>query len=186
MADPAEVLAAGPVRLRRLGRHDADVVYRIVLESLEHLLPWMPWAAGFDRAAAVRFVTTCDDHWTAGTAYNYEISVTTVPVGICGLMRRGGPGRAEIGYWLHPAHLGRGLATAAAAALVTAAFALPDIDRVEIIHDAANTASAGVPHRLGFTQVGRRTPAPGQLTPAKIGVDIIWRLTRPLPTARPP
>jgi hypothetical protein len=57
-----------------------------------------------------------------------------------------------------------GLATAAAAALVGQAFTLEDIDRVEIVHDAANTASGGVPRRLGFTQIERRTSAQRPVT----------------------
>jgi ribosomal-protein-serine acetyltransferase len=74
-------------------------------------------------------------------------------------MRRIGPGGLEIGYWLHAASTGRGLATAAVAALVGQAFALPDIERVEIVHDQANIASGAIPRRLGFTEIQR---APGR------------------------
>lgn len=86
-------------------------------------------------------------------AVSYAITTADAVVGSCGLMRRIGPGGLEIGYWLPPAYTGRGLATAAVAALVRQAFTLEDIDRVEIVHDAANTASGGVPRRLGFTEI---------------------------------
>jgi Acetyltransferase (GNAT) domain len=78
-------------------------------------------------------------------AVSYAITTADAVVGSCGLMRRIGPGGLEIGYWLHPAYTGRGLATTAVAALMGQAFTLEDIDRVEIVHDAANTASGGVP-----------------------------------------
>jgi RimJ/RimL family protein N-acetyltransferase len=38
-------------------------------------------------------------------------------IGSSGLMRRIGPGGLDIGYWLHPAWTGKGLATTAVAAL---------------------------------------------------------------------
>jgi ribosomal-protein-serine acetyltransferase len=93
-------------------------------------------------------------------------------------MRRIGSGGLEIGYWLHPAYTGRGLATAATAALVGQAFALPGIDRVEIVHDQANTASGGIPRRLGFTEIQRRTRTQGGLAPGEVGIEVVWRLTR--------
>ena len=82
-----------------------------------------------------------------------------------GLMARIGPGGFEIGYWVHRAYTRRGLATAATAALVEQAFGLPGVDRVEIVHDELNVASAAIPRKLGFTEVGRRPldlpPPPG-------------------------
>jgi RimJ/RimL family protein N-acetyltransferase len=79
--------------------------------------------------------------------------------------------------WVAARHLRQGLATAAAAALVTAAFGLRGIDRVEIVHDGANVASEGVPRTLGFTAVGRQPrPAP---TPAESGMCVVWRRIRP-------
>ncbi|HZC99678.1 MAG TPA: GNAT family N-acetyltransferase [Actinomycetes bacterium] len=177
MDRPSEILTCGQVRLRRLRASDADAIYRVVAESLEHLLPWMPWAAGYSRDNAVGFTAQCERDWESGAAYQYAITTEGVVVGGCGLMRRTGPGGLEIGYWLHPAYTGRGLVTAAASALVRQAFALPDVDRVEIVHDAANTASGGVPRRLGFTEVERRR-AQRPLASGETGVEVVWRLTR--------
>jgi ribosomal-protein-serine acetyltransferase len=178
MGQPAEVLSRGPVRLRRWRAGDADTLYRVVRESLEHLRPWMPWAAGFTRDDAAGFTTQCEQDWETGVAYQYAITTVDAVVGSCGLMRRIGPGGLEIGYWLHPAYTGRGLATAAAAALVDQAFALPGIDRVEIVHDAANTASGGVPRRLGFTETQQRTLAHQPVISGERVVEVVWRLTR--------
>jgi RimJ/RimL family protein N-acetyltransferase len=179
MEQPAEVLSNGPVRLRRWRGTDTEDVYRVVMDSLDHLLPWMPWAAGYDRARAAEFMALCEHDWDAGLAYNYAVVTGDGEVvGSIGLLRRAGAGGMEIGYWLHPAHTGRGLATAASAALVSAAFALPGVEFVEIVHDLANNASGGVPRRLGFTQVGRRTRSQEPGTPGESGVELVWRLTR--------
>jgi RimJ/RimL family protein N-acetyltransferase len=57
-----------------------------------------------------------------------RISTDDAVVGSCGLMRRMAPAGWRSATWLHPACTGRGLVTAAVAALVRQAFALPDID----------------------------------------------------------
>jgi len=178
MDRPSETVSYGPVCLRRWRAGDADVAYRVVMESLEHLRPWMPWAADYDHDQAVRFTAQSEEDWASRDAYQYAITSDGVVVGSCGLVRRIGPGGLEIGYWLRPADTGRGLVTAAAAALVREAFALPEVDRVEIIHDLANTRSAGVPRRLGFTEVGRRASRQLPAAPGESGIEVVWRLTR--------
>jgi ribosomal-protein-serine acetyltransferase len=148
-------------------------------QSLEHLLPWMPWASGYSQDDAVRFTAQSEQDWESRIAYQYAVTTDDAVIGSCGLMRQIGPGGPEIGYWLHPAYTGRGLAATATAALVDQTFALPDIDRLEIVHDQANTASGGIPRRLGFSEIQRRTQAQGALAPGEVGIEVVWRLTDP-------
>jgi RimJ/RimL family protein N-acetyltransferase len=178
MRRPGELLTYGPVTLRRWRAADSEAVCDLVLGSLEHLRPWMPWAAGFGPEDAAQFIERCEQDWESGAAFNYAITSGGAAMGSCGLMARIGPGGLEIGYWVDAGHLRRGLATAAAAALVSAAFGLPGIDRVEIVHDEANVASSGVPRKLGFTEIARRPHPDGPETPAESGTDVVWRLTR--------
>ena len=179
MEHPAETLTNGGAVLRRLRPEDLDVLDRIIVESLDHLLPWMPWAAAHTRQTALEHLDRCEAAWGSGEAYNYAITVDGEPVGSCSLMRRIGPGGMEIGYWLHPGWTGRGLVTASAAALVGAAFALPDVTRVEIHHDEANKASGAVPQRLGFTVVSRGPDAAVRgAAPAESGVTVVQRLLK--------
>lgn len=184
MVQPAEILRTDRVELRRWRADDAEVVDRVVTESLDHLLPWMPWAAGHNRDTAVGFVTRCEQEWAEGQAYNYAISDGASVIGSCGLMRRIGPGGLEIGYWIHRGWTRRGFATAAASALIRQAFALPAVDLVEIHHDEANKASGAVPRRLGFTEVERRPVPDGPTSPGEVGVEVIWRLLRSSPAVR--
>jgi RimJ/RimL family protein N-acetyltransferase len=179
MERPAEVLAHDPVTLRRWRAGDAEVVFGLVSQTLEHLRPWMPWAAdGYSAADAADFTGRCEEDWRSGTAFNYAISADGQAVGSCGLMSTIGAGGFEIGYWVHHAHTRRGLASAAAAAVTQGAFALPGIDRVEIVHDEANAASGGVPRRLGFTEVDRRRSTVELSAPGESGTCIVWRLMR--------
>jgi ribosomal-protein-serine acetyltransferase len=173
---PEDVLVHGPVTLRRNREDDLAAVYAAVTESLDHLRPWMPWAAGYTRQSAAEFLAKSARSWADGSEYGYAIIADGTLAGGCSLMSRIGPGGLEIGYWVHRAWTRRGLATAASAALVEAAFRLPGVDRVEIVHDERNVASAGVPRKLGFTEVGRR---PLDLaSPEGTGVGVVWRLVR--------
>ena len=175
-ARPDEEIEHGQVLLRRYREDDLDAVLAAVTESAGHLSPWLPWAANYSREAAEAFLDSSDQGWVDGTAYNYAITTAGALAGGIGLMARIGPGGLEIGYWVHQAFTRRGLATAAAAALVEQAFRLPGVDRLEIVHDELNVASGGIPRKLGFTEVGRCVmdmPAP-----AGTGVGVVWRLVR--------
>ncbi|WP_424211885.1 GNAT family N-acetyltransferase [Streptomyces sp. BI20] len=174
MTQPAEMLSSGPVALRRWREEDVDVLHALVVGAREHLVPWMPFAATHDRVRGEAWLAECQEEWASGDAFHFAITVDGEPAGSCSLMRRIGAGALEIGYWLHPAWTGRGLVTAAVRALVEAGRGLPGIDRVEIHHDVANTASGAVPRRLGFTEVGRR-PYEGPSAPADTGTDLVWR-----------
>lgn len=174
---PAEILSSDRVELRRWHAGDLDALDRAISESLDHLIPWMPWAAAHGRENTAAFLARSDDEWAAGEAFAYAITSQGTVIGSCGLHRRIGAGGLEIGYWLHPAWTGRGLATQAAAALVGQGFTLPGIDRLEIQHDAANAASGAVARRLGFTEVARVPVPQGPATPGEEGVDVIWRMT---------
>jgi ribosomal-protein-serine acetyltransferase len=173
---PNELIEHAPVTLRRFRADDRDALFHAVTESLDHLRPWMPWAADYSLASAEEYLARSIKGWDEGTEYNYAITTAGALVGIIGLMARIGPGGLEIGYWVHRAYTRRGLATAASAALVEQAFGLPGVDRVEIVHDELNIASAGVPRKLGFTEVGRR-PLDFR-PPAGSGTGVVWCLTR--------
>src|SRR6266496_1945527 len=76
MERPREIIARGPVTLRRWRTADADKLYLAVAESLDHLRPWMPWAAeGYQRASAAEFLRQSEQDWESGDAFNYAIIV---------------------------------------------------------------------------------------------------------------
>ena len=175
---PSDHIDAPPLVLRPWRLDDVDAMAQAIAESLEHLRPWMPWVAfeplsRDDRAA---LVTTFQERWDAGEDFGYGMFVDGQPVGGCGLHRRLGEGALEIGYWVHVACVGRGFATIATAGLVDAAFALPEIERVEIHHDKANESSRRVPEKLGFVLV-EEVPDPKQ-APGDIGIECRWRVRR--------
>ena len=172
------------VELRQWRLEDADAQARAIEESLDHLRPWMAWAAEWPmpRDAQLEMLREWERRRLAGEDEFLGVWLDGELVGSCGLHFRIGPGGAEIGYWIHVDHLRRGLATEVARQLTERAFADPEIDRVEVHHDRANVASGGVPPKLGFELVGdtRRPP----VAPGEEGVERVWRLSRADWTAR--
>ncbi|HTA66211.1 MAG TPA: GNAT family N-acetyltransferase [Xanthomonadaceae bacterium] len=63
-------------------------------------------------------------------------------------------GRAEIGYVLHPAHWGRGLASEAVRLALRHAFAGLGLRRIEADTDPRNTGSCALLEALGFVREG--------------------------------
>lgn len=74
-------------------------------------------------------------------------------VGACGL--HDDEGQVEVGYWIAPAHWGRGYATEALRALLSLA-RLAGHERVVSRHAADNPASGRVLRKAGFRPTGRR------------------------------
>ncbi len=188
---PPEQVGAGPLVLRRVHADDAAAIAVAVGASMEHLRPWMPWAtpeAAELRSQLVR-VAEADELWASGTGFIYVIidtgrgpdgpagpGVVRDPdgefAGTIGLHRRPADDVVEIGYWIVAGKTRRGYATAAAGAMTRVAAALPGTRRVEIHCDEANTASAGVPRKLGY-RLDRVEPHERE-APGELGRRMIW------------
>lgn len=163
------------MRLWRAG--DAEALQAAVASSVEHLRPWMPWAAVVPTVEEEReLIAAAEANWRGGGDAMYGVFAGDTIVGGTGLHRRAGPDTLEIGYWIHVDHIGRGYATELSAALTDLAFTVDGIEHVEIHHDAANVRSAAVPRKLGFAHVAtaRREP----LAPRHSGAEWSWRVDR--------
>jgi ribosomal-protein-serine acetyltransferase len=161
--------------LRRWVVGDAEALHAAIADSASHLRPWVTWVEEEDTSIeGLRlFIAEREREWQSGGSVLLGMFVGERIAGGCSLAARpGATGVWEIGYWLHPAFRGHGLATRAARLLTEAALAEPDARAVEIRHDKANTASGAVPRRLGYKLVGEapnRAPAP-----ADSGTDMVW------------
>jgi ribosomal-protein-serine acetyltransferase len=166
------------VALRRYSSDDALHLHEAIIDSVEHLVPWMPWAAlePLELADREQLIADWSDCWEEGDDFNFGVFEDGTLVGGCGLHRRVGPRGLEIGYWTRTGETGRGIATEAAGCLVDAAFTMPVVEFVMVRHDVANVPSGRVPARLGFRCVEERDD--GAATPAEIGVERVWRLDR--------
>lgn len=137
---------------------DAQLLADSVLENVEHLKPWMPWAHNepepFEEKAKrmqrLRGMFDLQQDYTYGI-FNRE---ETKLLGGTGLHTRLGENELEIGYWMHKDHLNKGLVTESTSALIKVAFEVIHVHRIEIHCDPTNLASAAIPKKLGFTHEG--------------------------------
>jgi RimJ/RimL family protein N-acetyltransferase len=137
---------------------DGAAVNTAVLESLDELRPWMPWARLLPtpeqaeviiRKSRLEFLERKDLrllllHKTSG-----EI------VGSSGLHRIDWQTRKfEIGYWVRSSYSRQGYITEAVHAITNYAIQELQANRIEIRCDTRNTPSARVAERSGFTLEG--------------------------------
>jgi ribosomal-protein-serine acetyltransferase len=175
---PGHIVGPDGLTLRCWARDDAAQLGEAVADSVEHLRPWMPWVAHEPLSISNRqaLIESWHQDWLAGGDVMMGVFVDGVVAGGCGLHCRIGPGGLEIGYWTARRFLRQGIATTAAGLLIDAAFSDPSITRVEIHHDQANQASAGVPRKLGLRLARERVDeiqAPGES-----GISCEWQITR--------
>ncbi|CAH1222698.1 Putative ribosomal N-acetyltransferase YdaF [Paenibacillus auburnensis] len=137
---------------------DGAAVNTAILESLDELRPWMPWARHLPtpeqaeaiiRKSRLEFLERKDLrllllHKTSG-----EI------IGSSGLHRIDWQTRKfEIGYWVRSSYSRQGYITEAVHAITNYAIQELQANRIEIRCDTRNTPSARVAERSGFTLEG--------------------------------
>ena len=165
--------------LRHWVESDVPALRDAIEKSLDHLRPWMAWIEHEPMSDDERknLIERWRREWEDGSDTILGIFLDGRPVGSTGLLRVDGqPGTLETGYWIHVDYLRLGFATEATTALIDAAFGIPGIDRVEIHHDKANTASSAVPRRLGFSLFEE---APSEIVaPGQTGIECRWAMSR--------
>ena len=137
---------------------DTQLLADSVMESVEHLKPWMPWAHSeptpfeqrLDRVNRFRGRFDLKEDYIYGIFNPKETQL----LGGTGLHTRLGDNELEIGYWIHKDYVNKGLVTESTAALVKVAFEIVHVHRIEIHCDPGNHASASIPRKLGFTHEG--------------------------------
>lgn len=132
---------------------DAAALTHMIERSREHLERYLPWS---------RVSETVDQReaWIRGRRAAYEAGEDFTLgifsredgrlVGGTGFHPRVSPAHLEIGFLLAQWEQGRGYVTESSAALTWIALTLCGSPFVAITHAPSNTASAGVPRRLGY------------------------------------
>ena len=165
--------------LRRWEERDAELLKEAVDSSLDHLRPWMLWAAQEPEAVdakrvRIRSYRASFDEGADLVYGTFDLDETRV-LGAGGLHDRLGEGAREIGYWIRADSLRCGYATEMAAALTRVGFEIGGLSRIEIHCDPRNVPSLGVPRRLGYrhvrTLLGNQRDSEGRKRDT-----MVWRL----------
>jgi len=142
--------------LRSWEPRDAPLLKEAVDSSIDHLLPWMPWAEHEPQSLEdkVALLRQFRGKFDLGQDFTYGIFTPDEEqaVGGTGLHTRIGDDAFEIGYWIRASRAGEGLATESTAALTRVAFELTDVDRIEIRCEPENERSRAIPRKLGYRE----------------------------------
>lgn len=154
---PTEILTER-LRLRAPRRGDSGPLHAAIEETLELLVPWLPWARpGHSRTDTRRYLRAARLAWARATTFEFVIEARPDGpiVGVTSLHRIDWLRRsAGIGYWIRRSRFGSGLATEACDALLAHAFGALALHRVEALVALANKPSQRVVEKLGFTREG--------------------------------
>jgi RimJ/RimL family protein N-acetyltransferase len=144
------------IRIYRPG--DGAELARAVMESYDHLRPWMPWASPDvpveESEVRVRgFVA----RYLQNEEFVLGVFQGSHQIGSTGFHLRGGPigfGNAEIGMWIRASHAGQGLGTRVLQAMLKWGFEEWGWERLMWRCDSENLASARVAEKCGLTLEG--------------------------------
>jgi RimJ/RimL family protein N-acetyltransferase len=68
-------LTTGRILLRPYCVDDATSLYEAARESVVEVHPWLPWChANYSMEESEKWITTCSEVWSKGTAYEFVIS----------------------------------------------------------------------------------------------------------------
>ncbi|MGH8776655.1 MAG: GNAT family N-acetyltransferase [Jiangellaceae bacterium] len=160
-----QTLRGDRVVLRRWRMSDADAAVEGCTDPVtRHWLGHLPHP--YTRQVALEHIASRETEHASGRGVHWAAALDDEgdAVGSLSLMHidesePGGPDSAEIGYWMHPAARGQGVATAAVRLVVVHALA-PVTDgglglrRLTLAHAAGNEASRAVAPRAGFRPFG--------------------------------
>lgn len=158
LRDFPDYIETGRLLIRAPRPGDGRALYDAVMQSLDELKPWMPWAhqpitleaeEGIARRMHAEFLTR------ENLPLFVFLKDSPVLIGGSGLHRFDwSVPRFEIGYWLRTGYTGKGYMTEAVAGITHFAFETLFAERVEIRMDDRNARSYRIAERLHFQLEG--------------------------------
>ncbi len=133
---------------------DVFMLRNAIVESLDHLMPWMPWAKNEpeDLEGKISRIRQFRGNFDLGNDYVFGIFNKTESelIGSTGLHNRVGEFVREIGYWIHVKHINKGFALESASALTKVGFEIERLSGIEIRCAPNNIRSQNIPIKLGY------------------------------------
>ena len=153
-----EELRTPRLNLRAPTRRDAKRIHEAVLETLDELVLWLPWAhPGYSLLDTRQFVSALRRLRRNGQSFDYliEDSENGRALGMISLHRLDWLRQsAGLGYWIRRSAWGQGLATEAGHGIIDVGFRSYGLNRIEAHVAAANKASQAVIEKLRMKHEG--------------------------------
>jgi ribosomal-protein-serine acetyltransferase len=142
--------------LHLLQESDADALFAIIDRDRNHLREWLPWVDGnTDPIHSLNFIRGSNELHQRNLGFNAAIWDQNEICGIIGYHPIDWANKTVmIGYWIEEKKQGRGLVTVGTQLMVSYAFSILKLNRVEIRCATGNTRSSAIPLRLGFVREG--------------------------------
>lgn len=147
-----EILSNGNVNLKRVGTADIAEIFQAVRESIDHLMPWMPWChPDYSIPDTEAYVNKQVELWNAQEEFSFVIRDTNRRfAGLCGLNQFNRIHQfANLGYWLRKSSVGHGYATDGTRLVAQFGLRQLNLRRVEILAAVENYPSQRVAERAG-------------------------------------
>ncbi len=154
--DPALESRALPdgYELRALVDRDTPELHPLIERNRARLARWIHWAHGQTEQDTRAFIGRARAMEQEGSGLSRAVLAGGRLAGVVGITVDRANRSAAIGYWLDRDSEGKGVITAAVAALADDGFARWQLRRIEILADVENRASCAVAERLGFQREG--------------------------------
>lgn len=131
--------------------------WNAVERSLPELKRFMSWAHFATPVTTAEHMRAAETEWSDWKGWDFVILLGEEVAGSIGLNRYDELWRsANLGYWVRSDLAGQGIATEAARAVVTFAFEVVNLNRLELVANVDNFASQRVAEKVGFQFEGIR------------------------------
>ncbi|MDR0590497.1 MAG: GNAT family N-acetyltransferase [Puniceicoccales bacterium] len=137
--------------LRAIEERDIDALAEIFADyETVFMLAFMPWPFGHDRV--VDYVKNISWNMARGHSLYWAIALPGADrlIGVIGLTLEHSHDRAEIHFWLHKDHRGKGYMTEVARRVIDYVFRDLQMNRLDVNHLSINIASQRVIEKCGF------------------------------------
>lgn len=144
--------------LRPFRRRDVATLHEAVMASVPELAEWLPWAVGYERAVAQRFIRESSAAWSEGRAFDFTVRphdnldshVGNVSVWWVSQQNHVG----EIGYWVRSDMTSQGVGTEITAKAMQIGFEEIGLHKIVLRIAVGNVGSEHIARKLGYTFEG--------------------------------
>lgn len=150
-----EILIDESIKLKKLTRSDAHVIFNAIDSNRDHLRKWLPFVDG---TKGVKDTQAFVDSIVEGDDFRQEIFTIWYKTEFCGLLGLKDIDylnlKVELGYWMVEHMTGKGIVTRSVAKIMELCFTNLDLNRIQIKCGIGNFKSSAIPKRLGYKLEG--------------------------------